>query len=291
MNMFRTLRADEIDCRIAQIKSGKDNNGKVIPKGLSLLLYKDARCDQNILDETVGPMNWERKHSRENANCTVSIWDKDNQRWVSKEDTGTESNTEKEKGLASDSFKRACFNWGIGRELYSAPFIWVNASDCNIVGTEGKYKCFDNFTVKEIAYNGGNIVGLKIKNSRTNKIVFSWKDTEEKPEKPDNEPEPEKSGGKVEMTTIPSAPEPTPIRPARPDVNTPKGYMLNEMNFMGRKLELDAKAMSARFESMRKTLIANGMIEDIKADEMTMEQAKKLIELMHSEFLDAEQTA
>ena len=113
MNMFRTLRADEIDCRIAQIKEN----------GLCLLLYKDARCDQNILDETVGPMNWQRQHTRDNRNCIVSIWDSEKQQWISKEDTGTESNTEKEKGLASDSFKRACVNWGIGRELYTAPFI------------------------------------------------------------------------------------------------------------------------------------------------------------------------
>lgn len=112
---FRTLRAEEIELRV----------GTVSPKGASLLLYKDARCDQAVLDETVGPLNWQRRHSRENANCTVDIWDDEKKMWVSKEDTGTESMTEKEKGLASDSFKRACTNWGIGRELYSSPFIFV----------------------------------------------------------------------------------------------------------------------------------------------------------------------
>lgn len=101
--MFRLLRADEIECRVATVKE----------KGCSVLLYKDARCDQNILDETVGNMNWQRKHSRDNANCTVGIWDTEKKMWVEKEDTGTESFTEKEKGLASDSFKRACFNWGM----------------------------------------------------------------------------------------------------------------------------------------------------------------------------------
>lgn len=104
-NMFRTLRADEIDARVGTAKDGG--------KGVSILLYKDARCDQNILDETVGPYNWQRSHSRDNANCVVSIWDKEKQQWISKEDTGTESKTEAEKGLASDSFKRACFNWGM----------------------------------------------------------------------------------------------------------------------------------------------------------------------------------
>ena len=112
---FRTLRADEIELRV----------GRTLEDGVTLLLYKDARCDMTILDESVGAMNWKREHSRDNANCTVSIWDGEKQQWVGKEDTGTESNTEKEKGLASDSFKRACTNWGIGRELYTAPHIKI----------------------------------------------------------------------------------------------------------------------------------------------------------------------
>ena len=99
---FRKLKETEIDVRVATVTA----------KGVSLLLYKDARCDMNILDETVGPYNWKRSHTRDNANCIVSIYDSEKKEWVSKEDTGTESFTEKEKGLASDSFKRACFNWG-----------------------------------------------------------------------------------------------------------------------------------------------------------------------------------
>ena len=125
-NLFRYLTADEIECRVATVSE----------KGCSLLLYKDARCDMNILDETFGPMNWRRSHTRDNANCIVSIWDDEKQQWIDKEDTGTESFTEKEKGLASDSFKRACFNWGIGRELYTAPFIWIPAKDANVQSKE-----------------------------------------------------------------------------------------------------------------------------------------------------------
>ncbi|MBR5583951.1 MAG: hypothetical protein IKW21_05435 [Lachnospiraceae bacterium] len=167
---FRTLRADEIECRINMIK----------PNGLSLLLYKDARVDQNILDEAVGPMNWQRFHSRDNANCTVSIWDEAKKQWVAKEDTGKESFTEKEKGLASDSFKRACFNWGIGRELYSAPFIWIGSDKCEIkpTGRKDKYgkdvmKCDDNFFVEQILYDENrNIVALSIGNRSTMKRVF-----------------------------------------------------------------------------------------------------------------------
>ena len=113
--VFRTLKANEIDCRIAQIDK----------TWLTLLLYKDARVDMNILDETVGCMNWKKSYLRDNANCVVSIWNDEIKEWVSKEDTGTESFSEAEKGLASDSFKRACFNWGIGRELYTAPSILI----------------------------------------------------------------------------------------------------------------------------------------------------------------------
>ena len=113
---FRTLKANEIDVRV----------GSVMQNGATLLLYKDARCDMAILDETVGMMNWKREHLRDNANCVVSLYDDKKKEWVGKEDTGTESFTEREKGLASDSFKRACVNWGIGRELYTAPRIKIN---------------------------------------------------------------------------------------------------------------------------------------------------------------------
>lgn len=161
---FRDLKADEIDVRISQITD----------KGLSLLLYKDARCDMNILDETVGAFNWKREHTRDNANCIVSIWDNEKSVWVSKEDTGTESNTEKEKGLASDSFKRACFNWGIGRELYTAPFIWINSANCTITKrNDGKLVCYDKFYVQDIKIKDKKITGLTIGSVQGKKTVFS----------------------------------------------------------------------------------------------------------------------
>ena len=163
---FRKLRADEVECRISVVKGNK----------ISLLLYKDARCDMNILDEVVGPMNWQRFHSRDNANCTVSIWDDDRKIWVSKEDTGKESYTEKEKGLASDSFKRACFNWGIGRELYTAPFIWISSNNCTIKEqNNGKYTCFDRFEVSKLDYDEkGRINQLVIKNADSGMVVYQF---------------------------------------------------------------------------------------------------------------------
>lgn len=161
--LFRTLNANEIECRVQSSK--KDDSGKL--KGVILLLYKDARCDMNILDETVGPMKWKREHSRENANCTVSIYSDDIKEWISKEDTGTDSKADPEKGRASDSFKRACVNWGIGRELYSAPFIWIQASN---VRNE-----YDRFIVTDIGYDENrNINHLVIYNDTTKKKVFTF---------------------------------------------------------------------------------------------------------------------
>jgi hypothetical protein len=165
--MFRDLKADEIECRVAQATE----------KGVSLLMYKDARCDQNILDETVGAFGWMRQHTRDNANCIVSIWDEKKGQWILKEDTGTESNTEKEKGLASDSFKRACFNWGIGRELYTAPFIWINPDGCTALKQDrDKWKCYDKFEVQKIIIENKKIVALAIMNGKTRKNVFQWQD-------------------------------------------------------------------------------------------------------------------
>lgn len=153
MNKFRTLRADELDCRV----------GTCNDKGFSLLLYKDARCDQNVLDETVGKENWQRDHKEVKGNlfCGVSIWDDSKKQWITKWDCGVESNTEKEKGEASDSFKRACFNWGIGRELYTAPFIYIKGNtERNEKGNPvPTFKCME---VVEIEYEDGKITKLVI---------------------------------------------------------------------------------------------------------------------------------
>lgn len=163
--MFRDLRADEIDVRVSIAKKN----------GVSLLLYKDARCDQTILDETVGALNWQRHHTRDNANCIVSIWDEQKGAWIEKEDTGTESNAEKEKGIASDSFKRACFNWGIGRELYTAPFIWVKAEFCDKLEPDvNRYRCGDTFMVEKIIIENKKITAISIKNSGNGKRCFVW---------------------------------------------------------------------------------------------------------------------
>ena len=178
MIKFRDLTANEIDVRVGMCK---DN-------GLTLLLYKDARCDMTILDETVGAENWEREHyeCKGNLFCKVGInTEFENEtnlpNWVYKSDCGTESNTEKEKGEASDSFKRACVNWGIGRELYTAPFTWIKADDCNIKSFDfqgkKKYKCDDRFVVEKIVIDNKRITAIAIRNATLNKRVFVWQES------------------------------------------------------------------------------------------------------------------
>lgn len=157
---IRKLKASEIECRV----------GTINEKGCSLLLYKDARCDMRILDETFGAMNWKRSHEIIDGNlyCTVSVLS-DVGEWVSKQDVGVESFTEKEKGQASDSFKRACVNWGIGRELYTSPFIWVNHADKEAYQKNGKYQTYQSYHVTEIGYNAeGEINALAIADSKGN---------------------------------------------------------------------------------------------------------------------------
>lgn len=165
--MFRGLRPDEIDVRV----------GSVTAKGASLLLYKDARCDMNILDETYGPEGWQRKHEVINGNlyCGIGIWNAEIEQWVWKWDCGTESYTEKEKGEASDSFKRAAFNVGIGRELYTAGFTFVQCETEPIPNTVNKFRLknpykFSGAYVSDIRYketeHKREIIGLVIKDSK-----------------------------------------------------------------------------------------------------------------------------
>ena len=147
------LAADDIECRIQSINESKA--GKV---GAILLLYKNARVDMRILDQVFGITGWQRSHEMIAGNlyCNIDIWDDEKSRWIRKQDVGTESNTEKEKGQASDAFKRAGFNIGIGRELYTAPFIYVPLEEGEYYrGKDGKWKCSPKtqFVVRHIEYN------------------------------------------------------------------------------------------------------------------------------------------
>lgn len=161
---FRNLNANEIECRVNQINE----------KGLTLLLYKDARVDQDILDETVGVMNWKKEYQLIDGQlfCTISIWDNEKSQWVGKQDVGVESFSQEEKGRASDAQKRSAFCFGIGRELYTAPFIYIPASSCEIKqGSNGKWTTNTRFKVNSIGYDSkGNIIKLVIINNKREKV-------------------------------------------------------------------------------------------------------------------------
>ena len=171
-SMFRDLKPEEIDVRISTFDE----------KYISLLLYKDARVDQNILDETVTPFRWQREHKelKGNVYCGISIYDDERKQWVTKWDCGKESFTEAEKGEASDSFKRAGFNWGIGRELYTSPKITIWANDkeghanYDITIKGNKKTTYTKFYVEAIQITDKEITGLAIKNDK-GKRVFVYK--------------------------------------------------------------------------------------------------------------------
>ena len=151
---FRKLEAEDVECKVSAI------NADV---GVTLLLYKNARVDQQILDDAVGATRWQRHHSRNNANCIVSIWNDELKQWIEKEDCGSASAIEKEKGLASDSFKRACTNWGIGRELYTAPQIVVLKDKLrSFEEIDGRIYVRDQFKVADIKYDGDKISSVTI---------------------------------------------------------------------------------------------------------------------------------
>lgn len=167
---IRLLKASEIEVRASTINE----------RGVSLLLYKDARVDQRILDETFGLFGWKRTHQSIDGNlyCTVEVLDNETNQWISKQDVGISGYAEKEKSQASDSFKRACVNIGIGRELYTAPFIWIPASKTTIQQKDGKYYCNGRFNVKAIKYNDDReITDITITNEN-GIIVFELKSKE-----------------------------------------------------------------------------------------------------------------
>lgn len=162
--LVRDLHPDEVECRIGRVsKSGK---------GLSLLLYKTSRTDMALLDETFGPMGWRCGYEEVKGvlNCTLSVYDADKGLWIDKQAAGTESDVESEKGESSDALKRAGFLWGIGRELYTAPFIWIKAEDCDIANG----KCYDTFAVDAMEVVNGRIAALTISNEKTHKVVYRW---------------------------------------------------------------------------------------------------------------------
>jgi hypothetical protein len=166
---FRPLRAEEIECRVARV-----NNG-----GVELLLYKTSRTDMDILDETVGAEKWQCEFYEHKGTLFCKIGVLTESGWVWKSNAGSPSNMEAVKGEASDAMKRAGFTWGIGRELYTAPRIFVYADKCGKIqqGKNGKMQCYDQFRVAKVLIEDGRIKGIRIVNDSTGKVAFSWKES------------------------------------------------------------------------------------------------------------------
>ena len=165
---IRLLEAEEIECKV----------GSINEKGCSLLLYKTARTDMDILDEVYGAENWKDSYREVKGNlyCTISVYNEKLGQWVDKEDCGVESAFgDKEKGEASDAFKRAGFRWGIGRELYTAPFIWISGEKVKMFQTNnGKYATYDKFYVKEIGYDDNRKINFLIVVNQNNQEVYKY---------------------------------------------------------------------------------------------------------------------
>lgn len=171
------LKATDIECRVQQVRQSYDKQSAEAV----LLLYKDARCDMKYLDMLYGVTGWQRSHRLigDRLYCTVSIFDASSNQWISKEDVGTESNTEKEKGQASDAFKRACFNIGIGRELYTAPMIKITLNDkewSTAKNNKGEtvYRTYATFTVKEIEYDKDRQISKLVIVDRFGNVRFTY---------------------------------------------------------------------------------------------------------------------
>lgn len=184
---FRKLNADEIEVRVKTVSE----------KGATALLYKTARTDMQLLDETVEPDHWscDYKEIKGNLFCGITI------DGVTKWDCGIESREDNEgnekKGEASDAFKRAGFRWGIGRELYTSPFIWLSTKTEKNNKGAWVVSDFATFSVKSIEYEGNRISGLSIVNDKTNAVVYTFprggKHTHDEPEEPQDELKPERT--------------------------------------------------------------------------------------------------
>lgn len=281
--MFRLLRADEIDCRIGSVKQSKD--GK--PGGVSLLLYKDARCDMTILDETVGPFGWKREHSRDNANCKVSLYCSELGEWVSKEDVGSPSNTEAEKGLASDSFKRACVCWGIGRELYTSPFIYIQ-------GDPNKLK-YEKFIVKEIGYlEETRVINKLVITDRRGNVVFDMKHpidpdivepeiTPQNVVKAEDKKAAQKPQNKPEQAPAPAANVEVTTQATVPALSPEMLYLQAALEKFNNDFGGDDEKHS-KFNRMRKVLIVEKSLPDKKLSVLTKDEIDRMMSRIYETF-------
>lgn len=255
MCKFRLLEKDEIECRVQSVM--KDNSGAI------LLLYKTARTDYNLLDETYGELNWKCSYEEIKGNlyCTISVYNKDINEWVSKSNCGVESNTEAEKGEASDSLKRAGFAWGIGRELYTAPFTYIKLTDADFKNS----KLATKFNVSEIEYTDRKITKLIIVDDKGNtRFTFGVKEpktSQNKDFKENNDktikemPKTQKNGKKidVEVVSVNKEEERTQIE----RLEALKDLIFNKCEYLGK----DSQAMVVYYNTKYKVKTFDDLTE------------------------------
>ena len=222
--IFRKLTANDVEARVQSCDE----------YGFTLLLYKNARVDQNILDETFTPFGWQNKYEEFKGNmyCSIGIKNEDGE-WIWKSNCGTESNTEKEKGEASDSFKRAGFNWGIGRELYTAPKTKIKGHTKQVdrngrTAWTSEYYAFD---VVEMEVSDDmprritalTIIGKSMVDGYHEDEIFSWKDKEA----------PSKQQPTKQQPKTQDSPKAPPVRQEDTEVPLPpRERLINKLNEM-----------------------------------------------------------
>lgn len=261
---FPLLTKDQIEVRVGQVQE----------KGYTLLLYKDARTDAEILDKVVGKGDWQKKFYtlggvgigdkvRSIVVCSVGIYDDVRKEWIWKDDSGTESNVEEDKGVCSDSFKRASGGscWGIGRELYNAGFIWVSGGTYK--NQYGRYELTDKFQqlyVDEIKWNedASECLVLVIKNKKTEEVVYSRGKA-----KPQPKPQPQQERKQEPVVT-----QPNRVQGITVDQKQILNAFINKLNAQDSK----------RVEKFMQNVVSNNYHVG-SIDFLTKDQAQEIINL------------
>ena len=162
---FRDLRPEELEVRVGNTL--KNQKGETY--AFQVMIYKTARADMQVLDETLGVFGWKNNYYqvKNTMVCSISIWDSEKQQWINKDNGGDDDfNTEQIKAELSDSMKRAGFNVGIGRKLYTLNKLYMVIEISEENTTKSRY------AVQDIEYDKLGITHIVIINTKTKKVVL-----------------------------------------------------------------------------------------------------------------------
>ena len=289
----RLLTADEIEVRV----------GRVTPEGVSVLFYKDARADQNVLDEIFGPFGWQNKYYAigNNLHCVISIWDEEKQQWIAKDNRGTVTTAYKEKGEASDAFKRAGFCLGIGRELYSLRETFIPA---DLLWELNTNYCGDKFTVLGVESEAGTsgkkinsiTIGIAAKGVMHHSITFSrtappvMTTLEAKPPVSESAPATQAATPKEEVSATPetltetrvqgvaSAPV-APIAPATPAASAPAAPTAPTGGFADNEVILIGNCRGKKYGDVKDSKAFKSFLNWVKTSSISYPEADKNAQL------------